>query len=75
VVAGESASTETVSFRFVKIETTSRGAWQVQPTAITLPGHATPYIVHVSQSICGPCSWLPATDGWGRHRGQATNTL
>ena len=51
MVAGESASTETVSFRFVKIETTSRGAWQVQPTAITLPGHATPQIVHVSQSI------------------------
>lgn len=75
MVAGESASTETVSFRFVKIETMSRGVWQVQPTAITLPGHATPHIVHVSQSICGPCSWLPATDGWGRHRGQATNAL
>ena len=31
MVAGESASTETVSFRFVKIETTRRGPWQVQP--------------------------------------------
>jgi hypothetical protein len=31
VTAGEPASTETVSYRFVKIETMSRGRWRVRP--------------------------------------------